>query len=138
MDWMLIGRGATVVVAGVLATFGNPVVRGLLRRMDRPPRVDDADVAVARANLGLAAAQRELPGGRWIGMLERLAVYACIVTGFPAGIAMVLAVKGLGRYADLATSDTPRTGELFIVGTFASLLWAALWSGVGWLAVWWF
>ena len=96
-------------------------------------------VAQTRASLGLEAAQKDLPGGRWIGILERVAVYACIVTGFPAGIAMVLAVKGLGRYADLATaseSGTSRKGELFIIGTFVSMLWACAWAGAAYAAVW--
>lgn len=139
MDWILVGRAGVVLVAGLAAAFGNPVVRALLRRIGRQasPGDEAADVAVARANLGLAAAERELPGGRWVGILERVAVYACIVTGFPTGIAMVLGVKGLGRYADLATSGSTRTGELFIVGTFASLLWAGMWGGVGWVAVSW-
>lgn len=137
MDWILLAKGLVVIAAGALATFGNPVVRALLRRIDRAAApAGDVEVAETRAKLGLEAAQRELPGGRWIGMLERLAVYACIVTAFPAGIAMVLGVKGLGRYADLATSGTPRTGELFIVGTFTSMLWAGLWGGVGYAVVW--
>ncbi|MHA6512605.1 hypothetical protein [Tessaracoccus sp. Z1128] len=139
MDWGLVLEAATLVAAGLVATLGNPVVRALLRRIDKASAPSsETEVAQTRASLGLEAAQRELPGGRWIGMLERLAVYACIVTQFPAGIAMVLAVKGLGRYADLATaseSGTSRKGELFIIGTFASMLWAGLWAGVAYFAV---
>lgn len=135
VEWTEIAlRAGIVVVAGLLAMAGNPAIRGLLRWIDRQPArapaSPDDDVATVRSNLGLAQAQRELPGGRWVGVLERLAVYACIVAGFPAGIAMVLAVKGLGRYAELVTeSSTSRKGELFIIGTFASLLWASLWAG---------
>lgn len=131
-----------VVVGAFLATWGNPVIRRVLMRIDRAgrhlheERVDRDEVEAARINLGLVSAQADLPGGRWIGMLERLAVYVCIVTGFPAGIAMVLAVKGLGRYAELATSEpASRKGELFIIGTFASLLWAGLWAGVAYWGV---
>lgn len=130
----LVVKGAVLVAGGALALLGNRVIRWLLRRIDQAARVPaDDEVRQTRESLGLVAAQRELPGGRWVGMLERLAVYACIVTGFPAGIAMVLAVKGLGRYADLKTtseSGTSRKGELFIIGTFASMLWAGLWAGV--------
>ena len=138
MDWALVLKAAIVVAGGVLAALGNPVVRWLLRRIDRIP-AEDAEVAQTRASLGLEAAQKDLPGGQWIGILERVAVYACIVTAFPAGIAMVLAVKGLGRYADLATeseSGASRKGELFIIGTFVSILWAATWAGAAYLAVW--
>ncbi|WP_197511770.1 hypothetical protein [Tessaracoccus coleopterorum] len=128
MDLLL--KSLIVVVGGVLATWGNPVIRLVLARIDEAGRPPVDDIQIARRNLGLVETQRELPGGRWVGMLERLAVYACIVSGFPAGIAMVLAVKGLGRYAELATSEpASRKGELFIIGTFASLLWAGLWAG---------
>lgn len=41
----------------------------------------------------------------------------------PAGIAAVVAVKGLARYPDLKASDG--TAERFILGTFSSLLVAA-------------
>lgn len=126
----LVLKALIVVVGAVLATWGNPVIRLVLRRIDATGREPADEVQLARENLGLVQAQKELPGGRWVGMLERLAVYACIVAGFPAGIAMVLAVKGLGRYAELATSEPEsRKGELFIIGTFASLLWAGLWAG---------
>ena len=62
-------------------------------------------------------------------MLARAATYACMVAGFPAGIAVVMAVKGFGRYPELRTPDAAK-GERFIIGTLASLLWAALWAGV--------
>ncbi|GAA4891269.1 hypothetical protein GCM10025789_05090 [Tessaracoccus lubricantis] len=130
----LLLKGAVLVVGGLFALLGNGVIRWLLRRIDKaaaPP--SDDDLQQTRRNLGLVAAQRELPGGRWVGILERIAIYACLVAGFPEGIAIVLAVKGLGRYADLKTtsaSGTSRKGELFIIGTFASVLWAALWAGL--------
>lgn len=132
---MTLGLQALVVVVGALAAMlGNPLIRLLLQRIDKAAEPDE--VERTRANLGLVQAQKELPGGRWVGILERLAVYACIVASFPAGIAMVLAVKGLGRYADLVTeSDRSRKGELFIIGTFASMLWAGLWGGIAYWGV---
>ena len=127
-------RALIVIVGGIAAALGNGPIRALLRRIDRSAGVDE--VAQTRANLGLVQAQKELPGGRWVGILERLAVYACIAASFPAGIAMVLAVKGLGRYAELVTeSVNSRKGELFIIGTFASLIWAGLWAGAAYWGV---
>ena len=127
-------KGAVLVIGGLFAMGGNRVIRWLLRRIDQAAKLPaDEDLDQARRNLGLVAAQKELPGGRWIGVLERIAIYACIVSGFASGMAIVLAVKGLGRYADLKTtseSGTSRKGELFIIGTFASVLWAALWAGI--------
>lgn len=69
------------------------------------------------------AARAALRGGSWIGFLERLAVTACVVLGQPAGVAIVVAVKGLGRYPEL--KDNPGASERFVIGTLASLIWAA-------------
>ncbi|MBB1483962.1 hypothetical protein H5392_08830 [Tessaracoccus sp. MC1865] len=131
----LLTRGAVLVAGGAFALLGNGVIRWLLRRIDRVAAQAEDELQQTRRNLGLGlvAAQQELPGGRWVGILERIAVYCCLVAGFPEGIAIVLAVKGLGRYADLKTtsaSGASRKGELFIIGTFASVLWAALWAGI--------
>ena len=75
-----------------------------------------------------------LRGGAWIGYLERGAVAATLLAAFPEGLALVLAVKGVGRYPELrdagsggrAGADAP---EEFIIGTLASLLWAAAAAG---------
>lgn len=65
-----------------------------------------------------------LRGGMWIGILERIAVTACVLVGFTAGIAVVVAVKGLGRFPQLR--DDPAASERFVIGSLASLLWAAV------------
>ncbi|MBX9245871.1 hypothetical protein ICW40_13770 [Actinotalea ferrariae] len=65
-----------------------------------------------------------LRGGTWIGILERLAITGSLVAGYPAGIAFVIAVKGLGRYPEIR--EHPSTSERFVIGTFASMLWAVL------------
>ncbi|WP_220488140.1 hypothetical protein [Tessaracoccus sp. MC1756] len=129
----LLTKGAVLMAGGAFALLGNGVIRWLLRRIDQVAVQAEDDLQQTRRNLGLVAAQQELPGGRWVGILERIAIYCCLVAGFPEGIAIVLAVKGLGRYADLKTtsaSGASRKGELFIIGTFASVLWAALWAGI--------
>ncbi len=68
-------------------------------------------------------ARSTLRGGRWIGVLERLAVTGCVLLGEPSGIAIVVAVKGLGRYPELR--ENPGASERFVIGTLASLVWAA-------------
>jgi hypothetical protein len=68
-------------------------------------------------------AQRILRGGAIIGVLERLAVCLAILTGQPVAIAYVVAIKGLGRFAEL--KETPVAAERFIIGTLTSMLWAA-------------
>jgi hypothetical protein len=64
-----------------------------------------------------------LRGGTWIGLLERIAVTGTLALGYPEGIAFVVAVKGLGRYPELR--EHPGLSERFVIGTFASLAWAA-------------
>ena len=70
-----------------------------------------------------SAASRILRGGAIIGVLERLAVCLAILAGEPVAIAYVVAIKGLGRFAEL--KETPVAAERFIIGTLTSLLWAA-------------
>ena len=103
------------VLAAVLA--GGPVATAVLRA---------ADPAAA----GVAGGPQDpdvLRGGTWIGFLERAAVGATILAGSAEGLVVVLAVKGLGRYAEL---KAPAAAERFIIGTLASALWAAACVGV--------
>jgi hypothetical protein len=68
-------------------------------------------------------AVKALRGGTWIGILERFAITGCLLAGQPGGIAVVVAVKGLGRYPELR--EHPVASERFVVGTLASMCWAA-------------
>jgi hypothetical protein len=108
-----------VIVAAVLAAVlgGGPVATAVLRAAD-PGAV------------GIAGGPQDpaiLRGGAWIGVLERAAVAAALLAGSAEGLAVVLAVKGLGRFAELRA---PAAAERFIVGTLASGLWAAACVGV--------
>lgn len=113
-------KAVVIVVAGVIAVFpGSPVVTAVLTR--------------AGATAPAATKDDHLRGGRWIGRLERLAVFASLLSGFPEGVAVVLAVKSLARYPELRATDSA-TAEKFIIGTFASVLFAAAVAGLtGWL-----
>ncbi|MCU1518691.1 MAG: hypothetical protein JWQ75_3412 [Pseudarthrobacter sp.] len=68
-------------------------------------------------------ALRILRGGAIIGVLERLGVCLAILTAQPVAIAYIVAIKGLGRFAEL--KETPVAAERFIIGTLTSMLWAA-------------
>lgn len=74
----------------------------------------------------VAAGEAGLRGGTWIGYLERFAVTGLILVGYPAGIAILVAIKGLGRYSELKANTG--ASERFVVGTLASMVWA---SGLG-------
>ena len=113
-------RGTLIVLTAVLAAFGGgPVTAAVLHRVDHGGPIEQAgDV---------------LRGGAWIGAMERVAIFATLVAGWPEGLAVVLAVKGLGRYPELrAAEDGVRTGaaERFIIGTFSSVLWACGCAGI--------
>ncbi|WAL41245.1 hypothetical protein BRM1_05190 [Brevibacterium sp. BRM-1] len=89
-------------------------------RADDPPGVPGA--GGGRAGAGTEPRPIDTPGllrgGLWIGLLERLLIAGGIAVGQPAVIAVVVAVKGLGRLPELRESRA--AGERFIIGTFAS------------------
>ncbi len=93
------------------------VLRLAARSPDAGPRGGEHDPAGPHA-------ATTLRGGSWIGALERLAVTGSLLAGYPAGIAFVIAVKGLGRYPELR--ENPDSSERFVIGTLGSLVWAAL------------
>ncbi|MHC6591216.1 hypothetical protein [Arthrobacter sp. C152] len=104
-------------VAGTRPVDGNLSVDGeLTAEPGRPPSDGPAGDAAAHG-------QRILRGGAIIGVLERLGVCLAILTGQPVAIAYIVAIKGLGRFAEL--KETPVAAERFIIGTLASMLWAA-------------
>ena len=118
------GHAALATVAGALAVVGGgPVTARVFALVDRG---ETAAQSMDRAG-------QVLRGGAWIGALERAAIFASLVGGWPEGLAVVLALKGLGRYPELrAAEDGVRTGaaERVIIGTCSCVLWAAACAGV--------
>jgi hypothetical protein len=111
-----------VVVSGLLAVLGGgPVATAVFALVDRE-EPDDAT--------SLRRAGEVLRGGAWIGLLERAGVYASVVAGWPAGLAVLLALKGLGRYPELRVQQDSGAAERFIIGTLASSLWAVACAGL--------
>lgn len=119
-----------VALLGILAVgAGGLVTTAVFRTVDQR---DDA--ARGNGSESVEAASEILRGGAWIGMLERAAVYAAIVAGWPEGIAIVLAVKSLARYPELQAGAASAAAERFIIGTFVSTLFACACAGVALLA----
>jgi hypothetical protein len=73
-----------------------------------------------------------LRGGTTIGYLERAALIGCILAGQPGGVAVLVAIKGLGRFSEL---ENELARERFLIGTLASLLWAG--ACVAAIQLWW-
>ncbi|WP_211217321.1 hypothetical protein [Aestuariimicrobium kwangyangense] len=142
IDWAHVG---IVVGMGLLVTLlGGRVVTAVFRMADSmsdrhsrqhpdpvrsaPPHPEPAD----QPPLGAQAAAVTLRGGAWIGVLERLAVFASLLAHYPEGLAIALAVKGLARYPELKAPETG-VAERFIIGTFVSVLLAC---GAAGLTLW--
>jgi len=124
-----------VALAGLLAVIGGgPVTTRVFAFVDSAERTapPSGGGAPDGASLDRAGGAGEvLRGGAWIGALERLAVFAGLAAGFPEGVAVVLALKGVGRFPDLRQDQGHGgTTERFIIGTFTSVLWAAACAGM--------
>lgn len=84
---------------------------------DPPPPGPDDDQRASPATPDV------LRGGELVGLLERACILALLLVGYPEGVVVTLAIKGLGRFGELKIPAAP---ERFIVGTLASVLWAVL------------
>lgn len=108
-----------IVLSSIFAiSFGGPFTELLFRlaaKNDIELKKEESDPSPLR-------------GGLWIGLLERTAIVGSLWAGWPEGIAVVLAVKGLGRFSELKDH---RAAEQFILGTIASGLVAAGSYGLG-------
>ncbi|MEU8224557.1 hypothetical protein [Kribbella sp. NPDC048915] len=126
-DWAERWWNVLLLVAGALAVSGGgPLTTSVMAL---------ADKGSTRAQSTQKAGE-VLRGGALIGALERMAIYAALVSGWPEGIAVVLAIKGLARYPELRSPDQPASvtpqavAERFIIGTFTSVLWAVTCAGL--------
>lgn len=140
------GTLLAVAALALSAGLGWLVAGGVLRLADRhgggDGSGDDGSAGDGSAGDGSGTgeegpdgqrARNRLRGGTWIGVLERVAVTGTLLAGEPGGVAVVVAVKGLGRYPELRSGDDPAVSERFVIGTLASLVWAA---GIGVLGRW--
>ncbi|MBW8028011.1 hypothetical protein [Clavibacter michiganensis] len=129
--------GFTGLVAVVLAVLGggsaSTVVLALATRGSVPPGAFGGILVAPCGHEDDASASRRptrevLRGGATIGMLERLAVVAVILAGYPEALAVIIAIKGVGRFSELGEAAEAR--ERFIIGTLVSWLWAATCAAV--------
>jgi F0F1-type ATP synthase membrane subunit c/vacuolar-type H+-ATPase subunit K len=114
-----------LLAGGLAVTGGGPLTTSVLSLVDR---------GNTRAQSTQKAGE-VLRGGALIGALERAAIFAALVAGWPEGIAVALAIKGLARYPELRSPDQPASvtpqavAERFIIGTFTSVLWSVTCAG---------
>lgn len=109
----------------ISAGLGAPLIGVLLDRVLKSK-------SEATTTKGPPVTEELLSGGTWIGIIERLATTLAVVCGQPALIAVIVAVKGFGRFDQL--KGNPAASEKFVIGTLTSLLWAALiGAAAGWV-----
>jgi len=58
--------------------------------------------------------------GKYIGMLERLLVFACVISGYWEVIGFLLAAKSVFRFGDLKESKDRKLTEYVLIGTLLS------------------
>lgn len=124
--WLVVAKVGIVAALGAAATLaGGRLVLAVFRRVDTSqPR---------HGQPSLIAAGERLRGGVWIGILERLSIFATLLAHYPDGVAVVLAIKALARYPELKAPDSG-TAERFIIGTLVSVLVACAAAGLAhWL-----
>ena len=120
------GRVASVALAigfGALGVLGgSPVVALVLRFAQGTVQLGDhGGIVVADSETPKAPRREILRGGATIGYLERTALIGAAAAGQGAAVAVIVAIKGLGRFSEL---DDSEARERFIIGTLTSLIWA--------------
>jgi len=122
--------GGAILLAAVLAIVGgSPITGWVFAHVERR-----SGASAGQSVTGIHAAAVVLRGGQTIGFLERTAVFLGLLAGWPEALVGVIALKGLGRFAELrGTSEG--AAERFIIGSFTSLLWAAILGGLARLAL---
>lgn len=125
-------QGVTAVLVVILSACGGPVTTTLLRLVSgRPPIATEPTADPEDLTKLVEPEPAMLPGGAWIGFFERVTTTTCLLLGWPEAIAITLAIKGVGRYPEIAKSNQgPVVAERFLLGTFSSILWAAACAGV--------
>ncbi|MBX3093581.1 MAG: hypothetical protein KF680_03420 [Cryobacterium sp.] len=111
---------ALLVAIGVIG--GSPVVLVVLELAGSDKNSLGEHGGILVTDAGAKKATREiLRGGATIGYLERLIIMGAALVGQFAAVAIVVAVKGLGRFSEL---ENAAARERFIIGTLASIAWA--------------
>ena len=120
----VLGLIFTLVLTALGVVGGSPLV-ALVLKLAAPngPQLGLHGGILVRDTLA-PAPQRDievLRGGTTIGYLERFALIGSVLAGQFAAVAIVVAIKGLGRFSEL---ESAQARERFIIGTLGSLVWA--------------
>ncbi len=95
---------------------GNHAVRLILHASGKPAPLPPEDPEAPRAPIAK-------PGGRFIGILERLLIFIGVAASSLQIMVAVIALKSVARYKDL---NDRAFAEYFLIGSMTSILWAIL------------
>lgn len=86
--------------------------------------VESANILVrmvlAGTDPGVMASEQTLKGGRVLGPLERLLIFAMALAGEFTALAAVVAAKGILRFPEISRDVAGRKAEYVLVGSFVS------------------
>ncbi|MEV8266456.1 hypothetical protein [Microbacterium sp. NPDC076911] len=123
-----VGVDLALLIAGVgvfLLESSNVIVRTALR--------SENAVSVETHTVAPSGATPTLKGGRLIGPLERILVFALTLAGAYTLLAAVLAAKGIVRFPEISRdTDTGGRAEYFLVGSLVSWVIALACAGLVW------
>lgn len=132
--------GQVILIVGALVFLlesANILVRTALR--GEPLRSDaDADGAAGNDSgpVTRAVQAHTLKGGRLIGPLERILVFALTLTGAYTMLAAVLAAKGIVRFPEISRDGASGDqAEYFLVGSLVSWVTALAAAFLAWWAI---
>ena len=142
-DWnltqWLIAAGIVAVALIVSVWAGGRITTFVLRRASHATDAsnpDDGGSELAADLTGAGAVtvievpiEPPLGGGRWIGRIERFATTLAMLTGYPAAVAIIVGIKGLGRYPEIRKSSN--ASEKFVIGTLTSLVISSVIGALG-------
>lgn len=109
-----------IVIGAILVSspLGIFVVKGLFWGIDRADGPDRSHQLSDEDALGMHH-------GVWIGVLERIAVTGAVLASQPTLVMAVVAIKVFGNWGEAKEEKRPDAVERFIIGTLASMIWAA-------------
>lgn len=121
-----------VLALAVSVTGGGPAVMLVLALASRGSVREGVHGGIVVEDAAYGGGGEVLRGGMVIGIFERVAATGAILAGFPEALAVIVAVKGVGRFTEL---DAAEARERFIIGTMVSLVWACVCGALARLAI---
>ncbi|MET1037943.1 MAG: hypothetical protein ABW075_06685 [Aeromicrobium sp.] len=86
--------------------------------------VDSANIIVrmvlASTDAGVMASEQTLKGGRVLGPIERVLIFAMALSGEYAALTAIVAAKGILRFPEISRDVAGRKAEYVLVGSFVS------------------